>query len=224
MPYSEEEFKKLLEELANDLLNANHHFRLYRNIRKSISKYTKEINQCKAFWTLTLDAHREVSFLHLCRAYDNNQKSLSLIQLLQIIQGNTDLFDLARFRNRLKDNPYVDSLAKSQRVPTEEQLKKDMQFVSNSNPMVKKLTILRGNLVAHKNIKQILSKKDDSDPLTWGEFEELIVKGLKIYNSYRLLFEAGAYSSQLIGEDDYQIVLEYIRIGLKAIEFRNEIE
>jgi hypothetical protein len=225
MPYSEEQFKKLLDALSSDLLDAGHHFRLYRNLQESIDKYSREINQSLAFWGLTLNAHREVSILHLCRAYDNNnQNSLSLRQLLQIIKGNPDLFDISKFRERLKDNPYIDSLAQTPRIPTNEQLEQDLKFVSNENTLVKKLTILRNNSVAHIGIKKIFTDKDDPDPLTWSEVEQLIVKGLEIFNKYRSLFEASRHSSQLIGEDDYKFVLKYIRIGLDAIEFKNQVD
>jgi hypothetical protein len=227
MPYSEEEFKKLLDALSSDLLDAGHHFRLYRNLRNSLEEYSREINQCVAFWGLTLNAHREVSILHLCRAYDNNnQKSLSLKQFLQLIQENPEVFDISKFCERLKDNPYVDSLVQNRIIPKKEAIEQDLQFVSNnSNPLVKKLTILRSNFIAHQNIKNILEEKDDPDPLTWGEFEQLIEKGLEIFNKYRSLFDASRHSLQLIsGENHYKTVLQYIRIGMKAINFRNEMQ
>ncbi|AFZ22313.1 AbiU2 domain-containing protein [Allocoleopsis franciscana] len=224
MKYTEEEFKKLLEGLSNDLLNASHHFKLYINLQDALSKYEREINQCVAFWGLTIDAHREISILNLCRAYDHNPKSLSLKELIQIIQGNTELFDISKFRERLKDNVYVDSLAKTQREPTTEQLVEDLSFVSNDNPLVKKLTILRGNVIAHTNKGQVLSPKSNPDPLTWAEVELLISKGLEIYNKYCSLFYAQTHSSTLIGEDDYKQVLKYIRLGMKALKFTNQIQ
>jgi hypothetical protein len=224
MKYSEEQFKQLLERLSNDLLNASHHCKLYINLQDALSQYEREINQCVAFWGLTIDAHKEISILNLCRAYDHNPKSLSLKELIQIIQGNTELFDISKFRERLKDNEYVDSLAQTQREPTREQLAEDLRFVSNDNPLVKKLTILRGNVIAHTNKGQVISPKSNLDPLTWAEVELLISKGLEIYNKYCLLFYAQSHSSTLIGEDDYKQVLKYIRLGMKAIEFTNQIQ
>jgi hypothetical protein len=224
MKYSEEQFKQLLERLANDLLNASHHFKLYINLEDALSKYEREINQSIAFWGLTINAHREISILNLCRAYDHNSKSLSLKELIQIIQGNTELFDISKFRERLKDNAYVDSLAQTRREPTREQLAEDLHFVSNDNPLVKKLTILRGNVIAHTNKGQVISPKSNPDPLNWAEVELLISKGLEIYNKYCLLFYAQSYSSSLIGEDDYKQVLKYIRLGMETIEFTNQIQ
>jgi len=224
MKYSEEQFKQLLERLSNDLLNASHHCKLYINLQDALSQYEREINQCVAFWGLTIDAHKEISILNLCRAYDHNPKSLSLKELIQIIQGNTELFDISKFRERLKDNEYVDSLAQTQREPTREQLAEDLRFVSNDNPLVKKLTIVRGNVIAHTNKGQVISPKSNLDPLTWAEVELLISKGLEIYNKYCLLFYAQSHSSTLIGEDDYKQVLKYIRLGMETLKFTNQIQ
>jgi hypothetical protein len=97
-------------------------------------------------------------------------------------------------------------------------------LVSNENPLVKKLTILRNNSVAHIGIKKILTDKDEPAPLTWSEFEQLLVKGLEIFNKYRSLFDSSTHFSQLIGEDDYKFVLKYIKIGLDGIEFKNKVD
>ena len=43
--------------------------------------------------------------------YDKDSRSLSLLSLLDTIAINVHYFDEAEFRERLKDNPFVDSLA-----------------------------------------------------------------------------------------------------------------
>lgn len=152
MLYTEEQFAILLDVLADDLLNANHHYRLYTKLRESVKNYNYEINAYIGFWGLTIDAHRKICLLHLCRAYDTRSKgdTLNLKTLLEIIQGNTDFFDITRFKERLKNNPYVNSLAQYDRIPNNEQLQKDIEYVSNTNQIVKKLTLLRNNNIAHQ--------------------------------------------------------------------------
>jgi len=231
MAYTEEEFTKLLNVLVDDLLDANHHYRLYHNLRQSLKEYEHEINTYSGFWSLVFDALREVCLLHLCRAYDNRQRkdgtfdTLSLKNLLLIIQGNTEIFDIARFKERLKENPYVDSLAQDDRKPTDEQIKMDVQAVSKeTNPLVYKLYKLRNKKIAHTDINEIIKGKDEPNPLTWSEVENLINTGLRIFNNYRQLFEASTYSSMLIGETDYEKVLKLIKIGRKTIKFSLDIE
>ena len=224
MKYNEEQFKGLLKALSDDLLNARHHFKLYRSLHEALHDYKKEINQCVAFWGLTLSAHKQTSILSLCRAYDTQNNALGLRQLIQIIQENIDLFDIQQFRERLKHNPYVDSLSQTAREPSKQQLEKDLQFVSDNNPLVKRLKILRNNVVAHTSTSKIIKSKNDLNPLTWEEIEELIEQGMCIVNSYSSLFEASTYASTLIGEDDYKTVLRHIRCGIKATKFLHEIE
>lgn len=224
MKYSEEEFKQLLEGLISNLLNARHHYKLYQNLQAALSEYEREINQCIAFWGLTLDAHKETSLLNLCRVYDGNSKSLSLAEFIKIIQGHTELFDISKFRERLKDNPYVDSLAQTERLPKQEELNQELDLVSNSDPLVRKLTILRNNTIAHTNKDWLLASKEEPKPLTWDEVNQLIERGFSIYNKYRSLFEASTYASTLIGEDDYKTVLKYYRLGAKFIKLMHEVE
>jgi len=226
MAYTDDDFKRLLDALASDLLEANHHYRLYHNLQKSLEEYEREINTYIGFWSLTFNAHREACILHLCRAYDNHgNDTLSLKKLLLIIQGNTDIFDISRFRERERGNPYVDSLAEYDRKPPDEQIQKDIEAVSDkTNPLVKKLSRLRGSKIAHTNLKLIIKGKDVPAPLTWIEVEKLINTGLRIFNDYNQLFDASTYSAMLIGENQYKEVLKLIRIGKKAIDFAQEIE
>lgn len=236
--FNEEEFKKLLDALSEDLLNAGHHFRLYRNLEESIEKYEQERKQCPAFWELTINAHLEVSLLYLCRAYDNyNTNALSLKELIKIIKKNTDLFQISNLQERFKSHDFPDifvpvlneqlkQFLQNQTLP--DQLDEDWKFVSDNdksgkNSLVKKLIRVRGNFIAHRNIGQTL--KDSLDPLTTEDVETLIEKGLEICNRYRALFDGSIKLPQLIsGEDDYKWILKYIRIGLKAIDFKNDIE
>jgi len=224
MKYNEDQFKELLKALYADLLNARHHFKLYRSLNEALHDYKKEINQCVAFWGLTISAHKQTSILSLCRAYDSQKNASSLYQLIRIIQENIELFDIQQFRERLKHNPYVDSLSQTAREPNQQQLAKDLEFVSNGNPLVKRLIILRNNVVAHTSTSSIIKNKNDLNPLTWKEIEELIEQGMSIINSYSLLFEASTYASTLLGEDDYKTVLRHIRCGIKATKFLHEIE
>ena len=231
MAYTEEEFTKLLDVLVDDLLDANHHYRLYHNLRQSLKEYEHEINTYSGFWSLVFDALREVCLVHLCRAYDNRQRkdgtfdTLSLKNLLLIIQGNTEIFDISKFKERLKENSYVDSLAQEDRKLNDEQIKMDLQAVSkDTNPLVDKLYKLRNKKIAHTDINEILKGKDEPNPLTWSEIEDLINTGLRIFNEYLKRFNASTYSAMLIGENHYKEVLKLLRIGRKPIEFALDTE
>ena len=64
------EFKRLLEALVDELIDAHDHFRLHRDLDAAIPDYQAEFNQSAGFWTFTLSAHRDATLLWLCKAYD----------------------------------------------------------------------------------------------------------------------------------------------------------
>jgi AbiU2 len=87
-----------------------------------------------------------------------------------------------------------------------------IDYVSEqTNPLVKKLTDLRDKEVAHIDKRYILKGSINSDPILWGEVEQLISRGFEIFNTYENLFRASSRSSIMIGEEDYERVLRSVR-------------
>ncbi|WP_442937302.1 AbiU2 domain-containing protein [Nostoc sp.] len=87
-----------------------------------------------------------------------------------------------------------------------------MEYVSEqTNPLVKKLTDFRDKQLAHIDKRYILNGSINSDPILWGEMEELISRGFEIFNTYENLFRASSWSSRMIGEEDYERVLKSVR-------------
>lgn len=224
-----EELNSLLDALANEIVDANIYHRLFLGLSESIQTYHREINNSKTFWFLTMNALRETILTHLCRVYDQESSSLNLVNLLDTIKMNLHLFEESSFRARLKNNAFVDSLAKMDRIPSSTQLDYDINFASQNNPLVKKLIIWRNNIVAHRGAKvvlgknQILSKNSLSDP----ETVQLLDRSFEIFNRYSSLYRASTHSRQIIGHDDYKSLLKFLNLGLKKwdedIEKENEI-
>ncbi len=225
---TDEEFQRLLASLAQELVDANIHWRLLSDLKNNIEVFSTEYNQSVAFWSLTFQAHLDATIFRLIRIYDGNSASLSLKNLLDTISANLGIFETERFRERLKDNPFVESLAEGTRKPDEQQLNNDIAFVSNSNPAVKKLTIWRNNLFAHKSARNAVNGYNIASdyPLDEKEIEELLTTGMRILNRYSSLFHASTNSTQIIGHDDYKFVLESIRVNLekKEREVKEQIE
>ena len=214
---TEAEFARLLEALAQELVDANIHWKLYNDLTRNHDEFAREYSQSWTFWSLTFQAHIDATIFRLIRIYDVNRGSLSLRNLLDTISANLCVFQTENFRERLKGNPFVDSLAEEVRIPDEDQLREDIQFVSKeSNPVVENLTILRNNLFAHRNAKnEVEGYRIASDyPLPLEEIEQLASTGMNILNRYVTLFRASSYSTKIIGDDDYQSVLKSIRVHL----------
>jgi len=172
------------------------------------------------FWSLTFRAHLHSTIFGLMRIFDRNSKSLSLPNLLDTISANMELFDIDQFRERLKKNPFVKSLSAEVRKPDEKQLEEDIAFSGNNNEIVKKLTIWRNNLFAHRSADNVISGKNISSsyPLDYDEIDVLVKGSIEILNRYSSLFGAATYSTKISGHDDYMSVLNSIRHKLESTE------
>lgn len=218
-----EEFRRLLTALLDDLVDASFHFTLHQNLAKACEEYATELAQSPTFWGLTLSAHMDAVLLRLCRAYDTYESTaLSLRNLLDTIRAHLSIFDEANFRRRLKGNPFVDSLAVKLKPPDQIQLEKDIEVVSNSDPLVHKLVTWRHHYVAHRNSHFTLNpqKFDAQYPLLFAEIGALITRALEVGNRYSLLFDATSHATLMVGRDDYLNVLKAVREHEEANERR----
>lgn len=210
---SSDEFERLLDALSTEVVNASIFFKLYRDLAGSTKDYLHEMNQSPAFWTLTFQAHFDSALIRLCRVYDVTPKALSLPNLLDTIRVNLHLFDTINFKERLQDNPFVDSLAETAGKLQAKQLAEDVSYVSKDNPAVVKLRQWRNKLYAHRDSTHVIEGKHIAveHPLSFGEVSDLIENGATILNRYSSLFKAHTHSMQLVGSEDYQYVLESIK-------------
>lgn len=211
------EFTRLLEALARDIVDAHIHFRMHQDLRESLKEHNLVVIQSNTFWALTLKAHLNLSLLLLSRVYDQNPKSLHLYSWLLTIKDNLKLFREKHFRKRLKNNPFVDSLARSLRKPDEAILKKDIMSCSTADPLVKTLLIHRGSRIAHRSAKNVLSQINigNKHPLTFGNLETLLKRSITIMNRYSSLFAANTYFTQITGHDDYDYIIESVEACVK---------
>jgi len=217
---------RLLDALADEIVNAHICHRLFCNLVSAIPKYEKDIDRSPVFWNYTLSSLRDTRLLRLCRIYDQHSQSLNLFNLLQTIKANPHLFSEAEFRERRPDSPHVDSLAAYPRQPDEKQLHADLEYASAGNALVRKLMVWRNNIVAHRGAKVTLGRKDilDSNPINKAELEELLNRALKIFNHYSHLFRASTWSVQMIGEEDYQYCLEMLHKGIETSQAERKAE
>lgn len=224
---SAEEFRRLLTALLDDLVDARFHFSLHQSLAKATEGYATEFSQSPTFWGLTLTAHIDAVLLRLCRAYDTYPHSaLNLRNLLDTIQANLSIFDEPNFRQRLRGNAFVDSLAAELKPPDPTQLKKDIEAVSVSDPLVHKLVKWRHNYIAHRNSHYALNPNalNSQYPLLFAEMDVLLNRALEIGNRYSLLFDASAHATLMVGRDDYLNVLKAVREHVDAYKRHLEEE
>ena len=219
---SESAFNTLLTSLTRDTVTASIHWRLCKDLWGSVPEFIKELNQSPAFWTHTFAAHREVALFRLGRLYDQQCGALSLPRFVDIITSNQHWFDDDRFRERLKDNPFIDSLAQGARRPDESILAEDAARVSEkSDPLVNRLLAIRNRVLAHRDPRVVLGTvPDPSGAIDNADIDTLLDRAATILNRYGVMFRAGSSLMSIVGQDDFRYVLEHVRRDLAAAEER----
>ncbi|MGD8411303.1 MAG: hypothetical protein PVI49_04610 [Desulfobacterales bacterium] len=177
----------------------------------------KAFSQSNTFWNFIFIALDDARILRLCRIFDQESKSLNLYNLLVIIRANLHYFEEEYFRDRLKENPFVELLAKDDRLPDKEQLEKDIWFASRKNPLVQKLIFWRNNIIAHLGARVSMGQDHilKDKPLGKEEIESLLDESFVIFNRYNYLYSASTYLRKVVGHDDYKSLLKFINLGLQ---------
>lgn len=224
--HNSSEFHKLLFALAGDLVDARIHFNLWRDLSAAKEEYFIEFSQSNTFWYLTFEAHLDATLVRLCKSFDLHRRSLNLRTLISTVKDNLHLFEEAGFRDRLKGNAFVDSLAASYRVPSAAMIQEDLEFVSLDNPLVKKLTVWRDKHIAHRDPSPVLNPEELTVryPLLFTDIDKLLRGGLRIVNEYSSLFIATTHSSGVVGKDDYLTILKAVRESVDRHEAMIEQE
>jgi AbiU2 len=222
---TETQFETLLQSLSEDAVTASIHWRLYKDLWACVNEFVRELNQSPAFWSLTMDAHREVALFRLGRLFDQQNSALSLASLVDTIAANLHLFDVELFRVRLKDNPFVQSLSEDARRPGRETVATDAREVSESDPLVARLIAVRNRALAHRDPRIVLRVVDDpTAALSAPDIDALLARAAGVVNRYSSMFKAHTHMMSMFGQDDFRRVLEHVRADVDAIESRIDDE
>ena len=221
-----DKLERILECVVRDLVGAHVFLKLYYDINASFVEYKKEVNNSGTFWFLTRKSLYESALLRICRAYDEQKDANGLRVVLLCIQRNPQFFDLDLFRVRNPNYSIPDNSDRMVNHPEPDQLQIDLKFVAADGGAVRRLKRMRHEDFVHSNIDLIASgKRIDVEHLpTYGDLDELLEKGLEIGNRYLRLFRGGTWSAQMVGEDDYKIILNALRESSIAHEKQLELD
>jgi hypothetical protein len=210
------EFDSLLEALVCDYVYTESIFRQRASLYHYLTNHMDVFNSAKTFWNLTFRAYDDAILIRLCRLYDQHPASLSLHRILLTIKDGPDFFDKTKFRERFKDDPYVETAARSVGQPDGDQLARDIEFTSANNPLVAKLGKSRGRAVAHRDPRSVPGKVPlpDTDPLTQKEVAELLNSARTILNRYRELFKGVEMWGVVNGIGDYENLLTSVQSAI----------
>jgi hypothetical protein len=212
----ESEFIKLIKGLSDDIIQASIYYKLRMNFYDLMNYYIVEINNSNTFWRYTIGAVEDAILYRLFRIYDayDQKEVLNLKNWLGTINENIHFFDVENFKERLKDNPFVESLANYPRKPDEKQLEEDINFCKK-NKLVIKLKELRNEYYIHKNAQKFLKGKKINNFIDLDDIGKLIDKAKEILNRYSSLFHAQDYSDMTNIQEELKFVLDCIKSYIK---------
>jgi len=158
-------------------------------------------------------AHLDAVLSHLCRLFDKTQGNLGLGKFLRTVKAHPELFSDTAFRERLKDNPHVDTLV-TDRVIDDAELGAELESVSDSDPLVSRLLDLRTKLISQLDAERVMQNVPATG-LTAEDIEALLNRARTITSKYSLLYRAPVYGG-IAGADDYKSTLRWVRKALVA--------
>ena len=215
MKHSSTDFTQLLQALSTDIVDAHIHWRLANDIAKALRDHPLVAAQSNTFWYLTHKSHVATALQCLARAFDQEQSSLHLLSWLHIIRDNLSIFDVTEFKARLRDNPFVESLAESAQKPSAAALEQDIAICSAANPDVNMLVRYRSSRAAHRSKRLALrSRKPSTNDLTDHIVEVLLDRAKTVFNRYSYMFSAATYSTSVIGKDDYKYIFSSVEAAV----------
>lgn len=205
--------------LTGEVFSANDYYRLYMDLGEAQKTYSIEFQQSPTFWSLTARAHMEALITRLCRVYDKrkNEDTLTLSNFLKIIQTNMHVFEIDNFRDRMKDNAFVESLSKQIKKPDLSIIEQDLASVNKDNPELVNLLKWRDKYFSHLGIEPVQGDINliKDFPLHWATLKILLDRAMSIINKYSYMFNASTTSAVIIGHDDFIQILKAIRLYIR---------
>lgn len=202
-----EQFERLLDSLAADVLDAGYHLQLRNGLLRAGEEYREELAEQRTFWHLTLTAQESAACAHLFRAYDQAQDTLSLLNLIDTIRENAHLFGT-------RTTSHLPTVVNPQAMrPDSAALQQDRHSVSPKDPLVARLVGLRGNFFMHRNARRAAENHglETRMALSASDLEELWRRGLSIITRYSQLFVHPPWETNLTGQEDYRQLLAALR-------------
>lgn len=205
------EFSRRLTALAQDIIDAHIHYKLWRDLQRQHKTNPHVMTQSPTFWRLTLKAHLTTCLHHLSRVFVPERNAMSVGMLLAVIRDNDMVF--RRKASALAASPLAECLSKNGKVLDASSLTEDIALCAGGDVLVRKLIDARAKGFAKVGTKVGVSARRDADAavLSFREMEILLMRALLVFRRYSDLFEATSQSGKIIATDDFKVLFD--RVG-----------
>src|ERR1700693_1885409 len=138
------ELERIFRHIAGQANRASDYWYMLEQLEHGTEEYAMEMAQTQAFWGFVFSALRDAVLSSLCRLYDQDPRALSLGTFLRTIQTYRGHFSEDQFRERLREDAYIEELAADRSVVDSAALGGEIDIVSaTTDPLVAKLERLR---------------------------------------------------------------------------------
>jgi hypothetical protein len=181
----------------------------------SIERFRKEL----------MSISNPVNIMPMPTKYNNfnnflEEVSNKIFTINNLEEEQLDLEDLKKEGSNLADlseNKLKDKL--------KEKLREDEKLLTDKNSLAAKFKYMRDKFIAHKERKKhFVIENTDNHSISWDEFDEFVSQGFTICNYYsRISHNPSSWSPDgLVGKENYQNVLNHLRIALLTLDFTNK--
>lgn len=195
----------MIEHMTHEAYRVRDNWDFWGAMEKAFDEYWNELNLTPAFWELTRRAHEDAVALRLGRLYDPHPTATSLGNFLQTIKDSVS-------RPRAVVPVSVESVDLTQ-------LDAELNAVSDEDPAVGKLLLIRNEYLAHRGTRHVTKGTFASLPtLERDELSTLLARALEILHKYR---QRLGYPPLLWGhheEEQFYRLLSLVRAGRTAQE------
>ncbi len=192
--YSKQDINEWFEDLSRELVWSQIHLQHAQTIYSIGMQYKDLIARFADIWGCAYWAHIDSATMCLCRVYDRT--GLNIEKLLVSIKQHPDWLDKSGAREEVRNHPALAGTENQIKDIDVKQLKQDIERVSSTNPLVKRLQSWRDKSSFHKTPDSIWDSKTllAKYPITIDDMEKLAKQGLKILNRH---------STQTVGRRSY---------------------
>ena len=200
---SRAEFDWLIEHATHEAYRARDHWEFWGEMDGSFGEYSIELNQTPAFWELTRRAHQDAVALRLGRLYDPHASATSLGNLMQTMRENAA-------RGGTLFPPAIAALDVAE-------LDADIADVSDKDPAVAKLLLLRNEYLAHRSTRHVIKGTFASLPtLEKDEISGLMTKAIHLLRKYRDQLGYTPLSWGHQEAEEFRRLLSLLRLGYNS--------
>lgn len=167
-----DEFDWVIEHMTTETYRTRDNWDFLAAMEEAFDEYSVELNQTPAFWELTRRAHQDAVILRLGRLYDPHPTTTSLGNLLQTMKENAPRASTV----------FPASLANLEMA----ELDSEIIEVSDNDPIVAKLLLIRNEYLAHRGKQHVMKGTYGSLPsLNRDEIYTLLARALDLLRKYR---------------------------------------